>query len=286
MPITQIGCSSHEAKVPSLIPNLYPTIFLLLWRAVNGTASNVKSQLQHIILPLGDSITSSGFERLSYRYYLWKALIERGLFNFDFVGSLQDNFRGNPQWPSVNGQAFDRHHEGHWGWRIDQVLDAIDDWKEVWDEIPTIALVHLGTNNCFQEQNVQSTLYELDQVRSRLQSYNQDMCIILAQLIPSTSGSSCIVELNSRIPELIANGTTLVDMYSGFDANFDTWDGTHPNDKGAVKMADKWLNAILACANNDDTPVQNPTNAPSLLPSSVGDSTSWASRRQHVWALW
>ena len=41
----------------------------------------------------------------------------------DFVGSLKENYGGMPRHTD-----FDMDHEGHWGWRADQVLARIDKW--------------------------------------------------------------------------------------------------------------------------------------------------------------
>jgi lysophospholipase L1-like esterase len=36
----------------------------------------------------------------------------------------------------------------------------------------------------------------------------------------------------------------LVDQFAGFDAEQDTYDGTHPNVGGSQKIADKWFAAM------------------------------------------
>ena len=45
---------------------------------------------------------------------------------------------------------FDINHEGHWGWRADEVLAKIDGWAE--QTTPDIVLVHLGSNDILQKQ--------------------------------------------------------------------------------------------------------------------------------------
>ena len=102
------------------------------------------------ILPLGDSITQGDKDHRSYRYSLWVRLIAAGI-SFDFVGSMNSNFFGNPVWPDYNGQSFDRDHEGHWGWQADQILNGhpLTEGKEylsAWLEeyTPDIVLLHLG----------------------------------------------------------------------------------------------------------------------------------------------
>lgn len=211
-----------------------------------STSSRIPQK--HIILPLGDSITSSGLGYKSYRYFLWKSLILRG-DTFEFVGTLRDNYSGNPTWPLVNGKEFDRHHEGHWGWRADKILDEMDTWLNSYNEIPTIALVHLGTNDCFNGHTVNSTVDEIAEIVEKLWSYNPDMHILTATL-QSVRSQGCLKDLNSEVASMVetlaANGRSihLVDMTVGFNLDEDTHDGTHPNDQGSEKMASRWLEAM------------------------------------------
>ena len=64
---------------------------------INATFSNLHSQTINI-LPLGNSITQSFDTRYSYRYYLWKKLLDENI-DFDYLGLNKDNLYGNPEWP-------------------------------------------------------------------------------------------------------------------------------------------------------------------------------------------
>ena len=68
-------------------------------------------------MPLGDSITHGSNVPGGYRIDLEDDLLAAGA-SFDFVGSL------------TNGpaQLADREHEGHSGWRIHIMHDAILPW--------------------------------------------------------------------------------------------------------------------------------------------------------------
>jgi len=215
------------------------------------------------IMPLGDSITSAGYNNTSYRYYLWKFLLtdprvaELNVNGFDFVGTLRGNHNGNPEWPTVQGRQFDRDHEGHWGWRTEQVLSALPSWLQTIVTPPDIALVHLGTNDCIFKQDVRSTLEELSGVVRELLTTNPNMQVLLAKVIPSnfTGIRGCLDNLNNHMDQHFASenydrggNLILVDMTLGFDDIADTWDTLHPNDVGAEKIANHWLNAILATA--------------------------------------
>ena len=141
-------------------------------------------------------------------------------------------------------------HEGHWGWRTDEVLAKIDGWVK--KASPDIVLLHLGTNDIFQKQDNNDTVAELRQIILILRKHNPRVKVFLAQLIP-LAGETADVQvrkLNDLLPEMVQSITTdvspvhIVNQYEGFDALKDTDDGIHPNDSGIVKMAQKWHSAL------------------------------------------
>jgi|GEM_PF-1615411 hypothetical protein len=210
------------------------------------------------IMPLGNSITQANSTHQSYRYPLWKKLIDDNL-SFDYVGTMINNKYGNPVWPDYKGQVFDQNHEGHWGWRADQILYGHPSapselylalWLETYT--PEIALIHLGSNDIIQYQSVESTISDLQEVIITIRNANPDVVILLAQLIPTTLPVNAqITELNLQIPAIAETMSDpespiyIVDQNTGFDPNADTYDGIHPNETGEEKMAQKWRDAIL-----------------------------------------
>ena len=75
----------------------------------------------------------------------------------------------------------------------------------------------------------------------------------MAQLIPAKrkpGDGKAVMELNAAIPQLVkemntaASPVLLVDQFSGFDVEKDTYDGVHPNAQGEEKMAQRWFEAI------------------------------------------
>src|SRR3954453_11137248 len=69
------------------------------------------------VMPLGDSITDGFTVPGGYRIGLWQKFVAGG-FPVDFVGSLSNG-------PAELG---DHDHEGHSGWRIDQIDANIVNW--------------------------------------------------------------------------------------------------------------------------------------------------------------
>jgi hypothetical protein len=209
------------------------------------------------ILPLGDSITHSDRKNLSYRYALWMKLVDAGI-DFDFVGSLDSNCGGSRTWPAYKGRSFDPEHEGHWGWRVDQILDGVSDegsgnlseWLRAYT--PDVVLMHLGTNDALQLQSASSTVNELRRIIEVLRADNPSVIIFVARLIPTNgaNANSLINQLNVRIDRIATEASTeaspviVVDQNSGFDVRADTYDSIHPNKSGEEKMAARWFSAL------------------------------------------
>lgn len=209
------------------------------------------------ILPLGDSITQADNTHLSYRYNLWTKLIDDGRL-FNLVGSMDNNFGGNPPWPPYLNQNFDQDHEGHYGWRADEILNGVNGQGSLSEWLanytPDVVLIHIGTNDVFHGQSTQSSVAEIEAIIDTLRADNRYVTIFLAKLIPidSDTYNPGIVELNAKIYKIAirkrsANSPVkVIDQYSGFDAAVDTYDGVHPNASGEEKMAQKWYDAIQA----------------------------------------
>jgi len=194
------------------------------------------------VMPLGDSITQGHDETNSYRRPLWKRLAAG---RFDFVGSQRENHLGPPPNPD-----FDLDHEGHWGWRADQVLAEVGGWAGTYR--PDVVLLHLGSNDVFADQSTSSTLGELGAIVERLRGANSRVTVLLAQLIPTSRDAQPGIErLNAGIPGLAAqldssaSRVVVVDQSAGFDPVADTRDGIHPNATGEEKMAAAWHAALL-----------------------------------------
>lgn len=201
------------------------------------------------VMPLGDSITQGARAALTYRRPLWHALEAAG-HDVDFVGSVSRTYR-----PSGEASDFDADHEGHWGWRADQILRHIDDWAA--RARPHVVLLHIGTNDIGAGQDIDETVSEVRAIVARLRAHNPRVAVLVAAIIPLVGGAvtASVEAYNGRLRTLAgeldrpAARVVLVDHFSGFDPQMDSYDGVHPNASGAAKMAQRWLaalNALLA----------------------------------------
>lgn len=216
------------------------------------------------IMALGNSITQGNTEHPSYRYPLWKKLIDAEI-DFEYVGSHNVNNGGIPNLPDHKGKKYTNLNEGHWGWRADQLLRGnndernkgkLSDWLEGYT--PDLVLMHVGSNDVMQEQPVDQTIKELEDIVREIRRKNPGVTILLAKLIPiwrEKVGQPTIDRLNAfnaQIPVLANKLNTaqspvlVVEQPTNFDPapGIDTSDGIHPNASGEEKMAQNWFEAI------------------------------------------
>jgi lysophospholipase L1-like esterase len=196
------------------------------------------------IMPLGDSITygTNSTGTVSYRRPLYQ-LLSGASQNVDFVGSLAD---GSPE-------DFDRNHEGHRGWRADQIRDNITGWLN--SNPADVVLLHIGTNDITQHQTATSTAAEIGQILDDIdawQATHNQVWVVLARIINrNDSLSGTTTTLNGLIQALadtrIAGGDKIVvvDMESALNYPGDLSDTVHPNDTGYGKMAAVWFAELV-----------------------------------------
>jgi lysophospholipase L1-like esterase len=189
------------------------------------------------IMPLGDSITDGLVVPGGYRIKLWSSIQNIGI-TIDFVGSQSNG-------PSELG---DKDHEGHSGWRIDEIDNNINSWMNSYQ--PGIVLLHIGTNDIAQNHDIANAPSRLstliDKICAKLPA---DGKVYVAQIVPLSGQDQNINNFNSQIPGIVQNKVNsgkpvyMVDMYSAL-TTADLQDGVHPNRTGYDKMADVWFSAI------------------------------------------
>jgi len=210
------------------------------------------------ILPLGDSITCASKYKTSYRYPLWKQLIDIGK-PIEFIGSQTQEGNGGRVWATYKDQPFPAANEGHSGWRADQVLNGVNATVKglttwITHYKPDIALIHLGTNDMYQAQTPESTRDDIKQIILILRKKNPHIKVLLAKIIPlPLPKGKNIPHLNQLLAQLATqlnqsnSPVVSVDMYSGFNLDTDMQhDHIHPNVTGEEKMAQRWFNALTS----------------------------------------
>lgn len=238
----------------------------------------VKEPVTLKILPLGNSITQGGELHPSYRYELWKMLVDNGM-DFEFVGSLDTNwYRNAPDTEqgadvaspvmgeTYKGQTFTNKHEGHWGWNTMELLNGkenptaykrdkgkLNDWLKGYT--PDVVLMHLGTNDLIYNKGINKTIERIELIVNQLRADNKEVAILLAKITPIPSTYAPVdstKKFNSLIPALATKLSTptspviVVDINSGYNPDTHTYDGLHPNQAGEKIIAKRWFDVIVA----------------------------------------
>ncbi|PKV63553.1 SGNH/GDSL hydrolase family protein [Pontibacter ramchanderi] len=230
------------------------------------------------IMPLGNSITQGGETNPSYRYELWKMLVDAGL-KFEFVGSLDTNWYSqapnsehgadvaSPKMgETYKGQTFTNKHEGHWGWMTADLLNGyanptqykrdkgkLSDWLKGYT--PDVVLMHLGTNDMIHNKTTGGTVSRIEQIIGQLRADNENVAIMLAKITPMPAQYANVDSTQhfvSLLPALASRLSTpqspiiIVDVNSGYNPDSYTYDGLHPNTAGEKFIAKRWYDALKA----------------------------------------
>jgi lysophospholipase L1-like esterase len=201
------------------------------------------------VMPLGDSITEGTQTPGGYRIGLWQRMAN-DRYVIDFVGS------------QYNGPANlgDHDHEGHPGWRIDQIDANITGWLNTYK--PHTVLLHIGTNDFLQNYNISGAPGRLSTLIDHITAAVPTAEVFVAQIIPiANSGQEANARTyNAAIPGIVQSKVSagkhvhLVDMHSAL-TTADLVDGVHPTAAGYDKMAAVWYSALRSVSGSMGTPI-------------------------------
>lgn len=211
------------------------------------------------IMMLGDAITASEEGRRSYRYYLWRRLVDEEL-EFDFIGTQHYNHGGEGYWPKYKDLEFDRDHEAYRDWRIDHVVNGKDGEEEKgslekWLDgyTPDIAVVLLGTHDVLQAKQTEWAEREMRRVIEILRADNDRIAILMVVPPPAQhENADFLAPLVAAYAGLAERETTvnspirLVDLPRVFDPQLHlAYDGVQPNDAGERLIAAQVASTLL-----------------------------------------
>jgi lysophospholipase L1-like esterase len=199
------------------------------------------------VLPLGDSIVygwtgDAHSEDGGFRRFLWETLAANGMTaNTNFVGPTQTGIAG-----------IDRDHDGHNGWRTDQIQGLVAPDFNAYD--PALVIVDGGANDLNQGRTVTQALNGLSSlmtaifaakptVKVLLLNYfiprvNNDYPLIATQIPNFNAGIPSIVSglvasgRNIELADLTTAGLSTASNSPDFAA-----DGLHPSSAGYSKIA-------------------------------------------------
>jgi hypothetical protein len=217
-------------------------------------------------MAVGDSITGS----TCWRAMLWSALNQKHASHFDLVGTLQSDAGCSPS-------NYDKDNQGYGSSLVTEAAANItgnrtcqpkcpsldgDFAPAFMSQKPDVVLLHYATNDIWNGKSSTDIINAYGKLVDAMRAANPNVKVLAAKIIPmhvtntTCSGCSCdacisaIPALNTAIESwaqtkgTTASPITVVDQYTGFNADSDTRDGVHPNDSGSQKMANKWAAAL------------------------------------------
>lgn len=193
------------------------------------------------IMPLGDSLTEGDWVPGGYRMGL-KSLLEDAGHAIAYVGSQCNG--------PVAELGRDRAHEGHSGWRIDELRTEVRPWLERAE--PAVVLLLAGTNDIAQD-------YALDRMVRRLATLVREIgrvrpaaMVLVATLPPIAEGrlDRWVRAYNEELRHWVAQemgagrAIALAELYDAV-AWEELPDGFHPNRRAYDRMAERWAAALM-----------------------------------------
>lgn len=190
------------------------------------------------IMWIGDSILAG--RGANSRYLLWNKLLDAGYSKIDFVGNNKEQ--------SYEGD-FDKDNETYGGKKTNEVRDlaapAIAQYK------PDFAFIHLGTNDRWENppDKADNTAQEIGQIIDRLRENNPAVKVFVFKF-PHLD-SNWQRDLAAAIDAMVAQKNTerspikTLDLIGVWNPATDTYDGTHANLNGQIKIAKILFDAIV-----------------------------------------
>ncbi|WP_426512036.1 SGNH/GDSL hydrolase family protein [Dactylosporangium sp. McL0621] len=187
------------------------------------------------IMPLGDSITDGHESPGAYRTELYRQLTAAGV-RVDFVGSKQSGPASLP----------DRDHEGHGGYRIDEIDAGATEWVRAAD--PRLVLLQLGTNDMLLNYDVEHAPQRMSGLIDHVIAAAPGADVYVASLLPldDRAAQARAAAFNAALPGIVRDKGARVHFVDMRDALTpgDLDDGVHPTAAGFAKMALVWAAAL------------------------------------------
>ena len=202
------------------------------------------------IMPLGDSITHGTQVAGGYRVKLEDHLIAAKR-DFTFVGTQSSG--------DINLES--RRHEGHKGYRIEDLADEAETWLAA--QKPDHILLTIGTNDILQNNQLTTAPARLSALIDQITVTRPNADLLVSSLPPLSDPSLDVKvqQFNSTIPTIVegkvsqGKSVSFVDMYSAL-TTADLRDGIHPNAVGYARMAERWRDALVPLVAQRPSPPQ------------------------------
>ena len=187
------------------------------------------------IMPLGDSVTAGARSNSGngYRGPLF-AQLEPLPGNLDLVGGQQ------------GGPMADSDHEGHSGWRIDQIAAVATD--SLMEYRPNVVALLAGTNDLGQNYDVPGAPARLAALVDQILASDAGIQVLVATIPFSTDGAmqTKITAYNNDIVNLLGQRERVEIVDTGNINATDMADPLHPNDNGYEKLGRRFADGVFS----------------------------------------
>ncbi|AJR18367.1 hypothetical protein KR76_11780 [Pimelobacter simplex] len=194
------------------------------------------------ILILGDSVSQGSSGDWTWRYRLWRRLVDAGVA-FDLVGPRDDLWDLRADAPGAMSYAdpdFDRDHAARWG--MFAGMPDVPVASLVTTYQPDVVVVMLGINDLiWTDQAPAEVAARVGDLVAAARSARPDVDVVLSEVTQHWFPDA--PELNAQLALLAQAATTassrvvLAAAAAGYDVDRDTWDTSHPNARGEVRIA-------------------------------------------------
>ncbi|UUW87701.1 GDSL-type esterase/lipase family protein [Nocardioides sp. WV_118_6] len=214
-----------------------------------ATASGAPSGDPVRIMLLGDSVTQGSSGDWTWRYRLWRRLVTAGV-SADLVGPRADLWDARTDGPgaiSYADPAFDRDHAAQWG-----MFAALPDTAVtslVSTHQPDVLVVMLGINDLiWTTETPAQVAASVGRLVAAARSVRPDIDVVVSEVTQHWFPEA--PELNAELAGLVSSLTTelshvvLAATAAGYDLARDTYDTSHPNARGEVRIATAVADAL------------------------------------------
>jgi lysophospholipase L1-like esterase len=209
------------------------------------------------VMIVGDSITQGSAGDFTWRYRLWRHLQSVAPGAVDFVGDrthLFDNVSGVQGSHAHADGDFDRDHHALWGRAILQEKDTIH--SAVAQYRPRVLCILMGINDLAYQTNPQQTFENLKQLIANARAARPDLQIVVGMVLTRYNFWDDVFEHVEAVNQFNGLVATLPQLSTdispirvartdvGWDPRLHTWDGTHANGTGEVRIAAAFADAL------------------------------------------
>ena len=217
-----------------------------------GNASDEDTiDIPNKIMPLGASRVqgfSPWFE--SYRYELWKDLIDGG-WEFDYIGTETET----GSYPNYEGLSFDPDHQGKMSWTSEEIFEELESILHETGYPDIVLFSSPGGNDILDGLPYENVIENINGIIDLFQDGKPDIVILIEQLAPGKKSfmtpdltaifNQTILDIEKIAQEQTDENSHVipVNMFEGFADRY-LADDIHYNAEGAEFIAQRYYEVL------------------------------------------